>query len=71
MKVFGKKNEGHLTQIVVCKDDDLAKIKQCKSQGFEVLATGKPDDYTVKDGWLEFNTNDMVITIKTRRQNNT
>lgn len=68
MNVFGKKNSGHLAQIVVCNGTDLAKINQCKAQGFEILATGKPDGYTVQDGWLEFNTNDMVMTIKTRRQ---
>lgn len=68
MNVFGKRSEGHLTQIVVCNGTDLAKINRCKAQGFEVLATGKPDSYTVKAAWLEFNTNDMVITIKARQQ---
>lgn len=62
MTVLGKFVGDLITQVVVCPDNDQARIHECTEQGFDILATGKPEGYTIKDGWLEFNVNDMVIT---------
>lgn len=63
--VLARKNQGHITDIHLKNDNEKEEIKRlCSKQGFEVLASGKPENYTVRDGWLEYNTNDMVLILK-------
>jgi len=63
--VLAKKHQGHITWITLENDNKKEEIKRLRDkQGYIVLATGKPESYTVKDAWLEYNVNDMVLTIK-------
>lgn len=65
MTVVGKKKDNILTWIHLIEDEEKQEINRlCSSQGFEVLARGKPANYTIADGYLEFNINDMVLVIE-------
>lgn len=62
--VLAKKNQGHITSIIIKDASKKEEIKSlCVEQNYEIQATGKPEDYTVRDGWLEYNVNDMVLII--------
>lgn len=62
--VLVKEHEGHVVSVCIRDDEEEEKIRSLCSRKYKykVKAIGKPDNYTERDGWLEYNKNDMVLT---------
>jgi hypothetical protein len=62
MKTVLARKEGRIiTYVHILDDKETEEIKRlCAAQNFEVLATNKPESYSVGDGWSEFNIHSAI-----------
>jgi hypothetical protein len=59
--VLARKEERIITYMHILDDKETEEIKRlCATQHFEVLATNKPDGYSISDGWSEFNIHSAI-----------